>query len=286
MNQIPTIAFVCEQANQLPCAPWVLPRLIATLEDSNATTKDVEQLIAMDPGLASTTLRMANSVFVSMAGQRCDSLDQAVLRLGFKGLYRMAATAAATRWLNQDIKGYGWQKGDLARHSLCVAIAAETLADEMGGHLPFKKEVAYAAGLLHDIGKLALAHAYPDLFEQIRQMQKTVYWRQAEHEILGYDHTDIGGALLKNWDFPEKFIQVARFYSRPQMSEAANRALVTHIHAAKHLAILIGLGVGEEGFQTELDEEALKQAGYSSETMEHLLPSILHEAKKVLSDIH
>jgi putative nucleotidyltransferase with HDIG domain len=272
---------VIEQARQLPCAPWLLPKLMSLLEDPDASAADVEDLIKVDSGLAAATLRLANSAYFAKTGV-CDSFSDAIVRLGFGEVYRLVTTKMASRWLSNPAEGYGWQPGDLYRHSLTVAVAADLLAKRSG---LLKPELAYTAGLLHDVGKLALAYVAADAFPELRECQarEQCAWREAEHRFFGYDHCDVGGELLDAWSFPANLVEVVRFYTRPRLAAPEHQALVTHIHAAKHLALCIGTGVGEDGFSTEIDEPFLRENGFGPESLETLLPEVLMVSTTLLS---
>lgn len=271
---------VCEMARNLPCAPWLLPKLMVQLSKPTTTAQEIEALIRLDSGLGSETLRLANSAFFSSSSP-CETIAEAVLRMGFREVYRLATTKIASRWLKNDVRGYGWEPGDLYRHSLCVAVAADLLAKDTGKADP---ETAYTAGLLHDVGKLAIAYVCSEHFEQIRllQAQEQCSWRQAERQMLSYDHTDVGGALLSSWSFPQNLVQTVCFYDRPRLAAAEHRDLVGIIHAAKHLGLTLGAGVGEDGFRTELDETYLKEAGFSNTKLESMMPLVLMGAQKLL----
>ena len=71
---------------RLPCAPSLMPRLIAVLEDASSGADDIEKIIQLDPALTASTLRLANSAFFG-AGQSCETVAQAVLRLGQREIY-------------------------------------------------------------------------------------------------------------------------------------------------------------------------------------------------------
>lgn len=272
---------VIEQARQLPCSPWLLPKLMTLLDDPDASAGDVEDLIKVDSGLAAATLRLANSAFFSKAAA-CDSFSDAIVRLGFGEVYRLVTTKMASRWLSNPAEGYGWQPGDLYRHSLTVAVGADLLAKRSG---LVKPELAYTAGLLHDVGKLALAYVAPEAFPGLREFQarEQCAWREAEHRLFGYDHCDVGGELMDAWTFPENLVDVVRFYTRPRLAAPANQPLVAHVHAAKHIALCIGTGVGEDGFHTEIDEAFLRENGFSPESLETLLPEVLLVSTRLLS---
>lgn len=273
---------VSAQAAKLPAAPWLLPKLMALLGDAEAAAEQVETVIRTDAGLASGTLRLANSAYFAQSAP-CDTLAEAIVRLGFGEIYRLASTNIAGGWLQNPVEGYGWEPGDLYRHSLTVAVAADLLARETETVGP---EIAYTGGLLHDVGKLALAHACAAAFEDVRRKQEESGkpWRAVEHEVLGFDHTDVAGALLTTWRFPENLLEAVRYYPRPALAHEAHRPLVVHIHAAKHLALCLGTGVGEDGFHSELDEAALREQGITPEMTEALLPAVLEKATRLMAE--
>jgi len=269
-----------ERAKTLPCAPWLLPKLLKQLDDPDSTAEDIEALIKLDSSLASATLQLANSAYFKKSTP-CDSFSDAVVLLGFREIYRLATTKIASRWLTNPAKGYGWEPGDLYRHSLTVAVGADLLAKVTGLANP---ELAYTSGLLHDVGKLAIAFVCADNFEEVRELQsrEQCAWRLAEHKLLGYDHTDVASELLKTWNFPANLVQVVQFYSRPGLAEEEHRALVIHVHAAKHLALCLGTGVGEDGFYTEVDEAALRAHNITPDLLESLLPNVLAVTERLL----
>jgi putative nucleotidyltransferase with HDIG domain len=271
---------VVKRAATLPAAPWLLPKLMQQLADTDSAADQVETLIRMDTGLASGTLRLANSAYFNNA-MPCDSLSDAIVRLGFREIYRLATTKIASAWLSHPVDGYGWEPGDLYRHSLTTAVAADLLAKQTERIEP---EIAYTAGLLHDVGKLALAFVCSEDFDDVRRRQAEggAPWRVAEHEVFGYDHTDVAGSLLEKWTFPPSLIEVVRFYPRPRLADPEHRSLVTHVHAAKHIALCLGTGVGEEGFQSELDEEILRAEDITPEMTESILPAVLDISTNLL----
>jgi putative nucleotidyltransferase with HDIG domain len=279
-RSVPTLAEVVKHAQGLPAAPSMLPKLMEQLADPDAAADQVEALIKQDAGLATSTLRLANSAFFA-SSTPCDSLSAAILRLGFREIYRLATTNIANRWLTRNVDGYGWEPGDLYRHSLTAAVGADLLAKQTG---VITAEIAYTGGLLHDVGKLALAYTSSEHFDKVRQMQanETCSWREAENKVFGYDHTDVAGELLAAWGFPPSLIQVVRFYPQPRLADTEHRSLVAHVHAAKHLALCLGTGVGEEGFHSELDEALLREEAITPEMVESLLPAVLDISTKLL----
>src|SRR6478735_10224025 len=214
MSQLtpPTLDKVCEAALRLPCAPSLLPRLAVALQSDSSSAQEIERLISLDPSLAASTLRLANSA--ALGRRKVDTVEEAVFRLGAKEIYRLSALALVNRWENTLGGGLRWNPGDFSRHSLCTAIAAEVLA---GTTERMEPQLAYTAGLVCDLGKLALAHSCGEFYPAVRTCleQTGCTWEQGERTVLGYHHGDAGTRLLKTWRFPELFIRCVEHQFQP-----------------------------------------------------------------------
>jgi putative nucleotidyltransferase with HDIG domain len=278
-----TFSEVCEKALRLPCSPALLPRLITVLENEDASIDDLQEVIQVDPALASSTLRLANSAFFGAGSSNVENLNEALMRLGQKEVYRLAALSLASRWMTQKVDGYRWEAGDFCRLSLVTAVAAEYLAHETGRVDP---KTAYTAGLVHEIGKLAVAHACADQFPLVRkhQSETACTWLAAEKHVLGFDHAEVGAELLRRWKFPSSLVAVG-VHNPPKAGDPADvLPLLVHVHAAKFLAVSIGAGVAEDGFLFELNSSLLIEWGFTPEMLELAIPEVLERAGKLLKE--
>jgi len=258
----------------------MLPRLIAVLIAPDSSADDVADLIKMDSSLAAATLRLANSAFFS-AGGKADSVTDAVIRLGQRELYRLAALALVGRW--ETGAGGRGEPGDFCRHALCTAIAAEVLAETSERIDP---QAAYTAGLVCDLGKLALAHACAPFFPAIRTHCATRggTWSDAEREVLGYTHAEVGARLLRAWNFPPQLIAAAEFCEKPTEAPAESLGLLAHLHAAKYVATSFGPGVAEDGFLFELNTVFLLEWGFTPELLQETMAIVHERARARLQD--
>ncbi len=277
----PTLDKVCEAALKLPCAPSLLPRLSLALQSDDSSAADIERLISLDASLAASTLRLANSAALSRG--KVATVEEAVFRLGAKEIYRLAALALVGRWESSLGPGLRWTPGDFSRHALITAIAGEVLASTTERLDP---QVAYTAGLVCDMGKLALAHGCASFYPAIRVCaeQTRCTWEQAERTVLGYHHADAGMRLLKAWNFPALFVQAVEHQFAPTSAPVAALPLLAHLHAAKYLATSMGPGVMEEGFLGVVHGAFLKEWGFTPEILESAMPIVLEKASARLGE--
>jgi HD-like signal output (HDOD) protein len=280
-NLPPTLEKVCEAALKLPCAPSLLPRLSLALQSDASSSADIERLITLDPSLAAATLRLANSA--ALGGGNVASVEEAVFRLGAREIYRLAALALVGRWEGSLGAGLRWTPGDFSRHALCTAIAAEVLASTTER---LDAQVAYTAGLVCDMGKLALAHGCREFYAAVRVCaeQTRCTWEQAERTVLGYHHADAGARLLKAWNFPSEFVLAVEHQFAPTSAPTSVLPLLAHLHAAKYLATAMGPGVMEEGFLTAVHGGFLKEWGFTTDMLDAAMPIVLEKASSRLGE--
>ena len=199
----PTLEAATIAVQQLPHLTSTTRQLLDYLNDDSVDLKVIVRAIECDQGLAIRILRVANSPFFGMPN-KIQSINDAVVVVGFSNL-RMIVIAAMTTALK--FPNLGNDPGVLIqyRHSLSVAICASVLARNNN----LDASALFLAGLLHDIGKLALMSAYPVLYQQTRQLARDedLFPVEAETRVFGFDHADIGASLCRHWNLPESIVE-------------------------------------------------------------------------------
>lgn len=275
-----TLESVCSGAQQLPCSPSLLPQVVSVLQDQDAQLEDLEQLINRDIGLSAAILKLVNSVSFN-AGRSYDSLHEAILRLGMRETYRLVVSVLGGKWAAQDFNAFGWNPGDFCRHSFAVAVATRRIAL---AQKCVSSDLAYTAGLIHDVGKLALAYVCANELEAVRihQERHGCLWTEAESAVLGFTHCEVSEELLRRWSFPANLIAVGRWYEHPDTAPDEHRDLVALVHYGKHLAIQTGIGGGEDAFFMALDESLLPQLRLSEKQLQAMVPDLVDELNRIL----
>lgn len=225
---------VISQIDSLPCLPNIYRELIHELESDDTSLDRVAKIIESDIGMTSKILQLVNSSFFGLP-QHVNSPQHAVSLLGLNVIRPLVLTADAfMQYEDPDIEGFSLQES--IDHSLAVATAARTIAEaeSKDQHLI---DDAFIGGMMHDIGKLVLAVKLPEQFSQAiekAKQDKLPFW-QAEMEVFGTTHAQIGAHLLGLWGLPNPLVEAVAFHHVP--SDAHNLAFtpLTAVHAANVL---------------------------------------------------
>jgi putative nucleotidyltransferase with HDIG domain len=259
-----TIEDLIADQPRLPAAFQILPRMMSLLDDPEADCNDLAELIRIDPVLTAAVFRVSNSARFAVHGL-AHSLSQAIVRLGFREVFRVIleiVTAPALK--DADVSLFG--RVDLWQHSLATAVASQVLAERLTQQDP---EVAFSAGLLHDIGKSILLRAardqYADLLEKCADNNRSVKF--AEWELFGTDHAEVGGDLLRAWKFPARIASVVAAHHRPETTSGDHQSLAALVCIGNVIAYKLGIGNGYPPYVAHPDHDALRLIGLTREKL-------------------
>jgi putative nucleotidyltransferase with HDIG domain len=239
----------------LPGMPDIVGRLYKKINDPNSSAADIESVIRTDPSLTTNLLRMANSAFFGLP-RKVHDIQYAITLLGSKRVFEAATGSSFINIVPKKLLGYEIDARTYWLHSVAVAILTEQLAKDLRIRPP---NLAFIAGLLHDIGKLAIGSFLAAESERVNQQlrQRTLTFVNVEREILGTDHTELGAALVERWNLPVEFVWSTRWHHDPNGTpKEADQVLVDLIHVADGLAHEMGYGADIGELQRELVPDA------------------------------
>lgn len=234
------LAEVIHRIGTLPSLPAVILELIQSLSDDNVDSHLLAKKIASDQALVAKMLRVANSSFYGLQF-KVASIPDVIVVLGLRSVRTLAMATAVTGSFTNHHPVPGFDFNAFWRHSLGTALCAKALAKR----LKASEEIAFTAGLLHDIGRLVLASCFPGHLAAVLVYgtEHDCLLQQAERAVIGIDHAMIGEALTRYWKFP-RLIQeaVARHHA---LEENAHTQISGIIHVANAIAHALEFGEGQ-----------------------------------------
>ena len=261
-----TAELVRQRVRTLPSMPTTVLALGKAVGDDRCTVDRVLGILAQDPALSAALLRLANSVMY-VRDDRVMDLRSAVMRLGFDSIFNLGQSAAIIRSISG---GSHLDRLLLWQHSVAVGLVAKGLCGLLRQER--HQESAYLAGLLHDIGKIALDQCFPeDYGPVVAAMAAGAVCLEAERAILGVTHAEVGAMVALQWHFPEALVQAIRDHHDPsgefltcviQLADLLVRTRIPNGPADENLAFVLE---EQAAFKTvfaglqgaDLDEERL-----------------------------
>lgn len=194
-----TLESLLEQGPELSSLPEVYLRVTELLDDPSATVYEIGEAVQTDPAISTRILTMVNSAYYGMPN-RVSTISQAAALLGRDRIKQiLIGSVLVNLFTDPEIESFSLQ--DFWQHSIKTAIIAKQLAiqsDDVS-----EPDAIFIAGLLHDTGSLVLADKVPLLFDQVHNLKRKLGQMAAEKEVLGFDHAELGAALMTQWGLPE-----------------------------------------------------------------------------------
>ncbi len=200
---LPTKKDGLELIRKLPPLPMVVTKLLQLLQRRDVSLKELSESITSDPGFSVEVLRMANSALIG-AMSEIRSIWQALAMIGLDRVKGLALTVGLHGFMGKNANSPVLRK--TWRHTLATAILAEEIADK----IYIDPAEAYTAGLLHDIGRIALIASNPQKYTDILDSLPGNPMRLVESEQVAYgiDHREAGVELVRKWKLPPLFERV------------------------------------------------------------------------------
>ncbi|MFZ5774241.1 MAG: HDOD domain-containing protein [Thermodesulfobacteriota bacterium] len=234
------------EVKNLPTLPGIVTKLSKMAADPDTTTDQMGKVISKDHILAAKLLKLVNSAFYGFP-QRISSLNSAIILLGFNVIKSLIISASIFEVMEaQDV--------ELWEHSLGCAVVSNVLAKRLG--LKDPEEIS-TAGLIHDLGKVAIKMELPREYAEITAMVKErgISRLEAEREVLGLDHAEVGGWLAKSWNLPNKLIEPITCHHDPRLAKEEQLASAI-VHFSDIVIRGLGYGHGDDIWVPALNHRA------------------------------
>lgn len=274
-------ARILRNLKELPPMPQVMFKAREVMNNPSSNFKELSDILETDQAMATRVLRLANSAYYGLSG-KVSSVQHASVLLGYRTLGEIVSMAGSSTLLGDSLEGYRLGSGDLWRHSLAVAFGSRIIA---GKKTPDMENDAFAAGLIHDTGKLILnTHVFErnEMFEQVMSDGQHTFLN-AEKQILGFDHPEIAFEMCKSWKIPGNLTKAIRYHHRP--SNSHENELTYIVHVADSLALMSGIGTGFDNMLYEMDDKAVEFLALEEEELNSIIDETVESVEKITENM-
>lgn len=252
---------------KLPTLPVVVARITTMVQNPKTSAREVGAAIATDPSLSAKVLRLVNSAYFGFPSQ-ISSVSHATTILGFNAIQNLALAATVFQLFRDSGAEELFDRKAFWEHSLGVGVLARLLSDKV--RYPDKEE-AFTAGLIHDVGKIVLDQFVHEEFKvvitAVRANNMLLY--EAESQILGLNHANVGYILSQKWNLPKKLQDPLAYHHAPGLSKY-NPQLTGIIHLADILCRALKIGNGGDNKIPTLDKAAVADFKLNAADIEQL----------------
>jgi HD-like signal output (HDOD) protein/ActR/RegA family two-component response regulator len=230
----PKLQALFGRLGRVPSFPTLYVEIIKELALDEPSVEKVSSTISRDPGMTAKMLQIVNSAAVGLA-QRTNSTSEAVQFLGLNAVRSLVLSAHIFSCFDR-FKLKWFSSTALSRHSLNCGMLSRRIM-QLAGASDEEAEAAFVSGMLHDLGKLMLAHSLPQQYQAIvvEMKEHQVSAPVAERQILGATHSGIAAYLLALWGLPTEIVEAVAFHHTPSASSQQEFSALTAVHVANTL---------------------------------------------------
>ena len=213
MNQVNKIEEILKGFDKLPTLPGIAMKILELVRDEDTNLKEIADVLSTDPPLSAQVLKLINSPFYGIRTQ-VTSVPHAVNLLGLNTVKNLALSFSLLKNYRKG-KQEDFDYTNFWKESLIGAVSCKLIAEKI---IPELSEDVFFLGLIQNIGILALSQCMP---EQYSLVVKEKGWtlcsyHEAENQILGFNHMEVGEYLIRSWGLPETFFTPVGYHHNPE----------------------------------------------------------------------
>lgn len=275
MNKQQVIDFLTDGFS-LSNLPDSFMQLRTIANDPHSDIDDVVGVARKDTELAASLLKLANSSLYSSSGEQVNTIEGAAQRLGLRKVVESSLALGIIKQI--EIEHESFDLRSYWRRSLTVATITEDLYEMTPRFIRsiVDQKLLYTAGLLHDIGMLALVQGFPE--DMMRAMDISVCdglpMQAIEEREFGFSHQDVGRILFKKWHLPEELQSVAGYHHHPlELKRRLYYPLVDLVYVADYICSVCG-NQSPSAFKPVMYDEVWKRSGLSLNLIEDFVDRV------------
>jgi len=272
---------IVDEIGNIPPVSRNTVRILRMVASNDYNVREMAELIGTDVSLSTRCLRVVNSAAFGLR-KPVSTIERAVVLLGSKELLGMAVHTGFGDVYSAPLEGYSGESGVLWEHSLRTAVASRITAEAAGWG--DTADIAYTAGLLHDMGKIIIAHylaGQPDDFLEKYGVGEETDFVSVESRMLETDHAEVGYMMAERWGFPDPLKAAIRYHHVPGEAPEKFRKLCVLVHVGDILAMLEGFGTGCDTLAYRMDPEVERHLNLKPYDLERILIEVDSEFERI-----
>jgi HD-like signal output (HDOD) protein len=233
----------CPRLASLQSINRALSLLVRSEQSLNS---QIAEVIRRDPSLSARLLRMVNSVYFGLS-TRVNNIEEAVFFLGLRQIRELSMATPVIEEMEQWPQNTGmslpWK--ELWTHSIATAILTREILASTPLHID--DDTDYLIGLLHNVGKVVMAYAFPDELRTLMGVSASdpLEFARLERELIGWDHGQIGAHYISRHQLSEEIVFAVRYHNEPDLAPR-HRLFAAAVQVADHLVRHSGISGGIE----------------------------------------
>jgi putative nucleotidyltransferase with HDIG domain len=266
--------------DSMPSLSITVSKIIEVVKNPQATAKDLNKVISLDPVLVGKVLKLINSAYYGLSN-KVTSLVTAIIMLGMNTIKNLALSTAVLGNMKKDHNFKALNIDGFWRHSIGVGVLSKLIAAKIG--IPTnKREEYFIGGLLHDIGKIPLNELFEESYMQaIRAADmKKAKLLDMEKEVIGITHTDVGKMIAEKWNLMDETFECVLYHHDSNMASEKNYKLVTSVHIADIYCNMNQVGFSGNRHAEQIGDHLFESIGINEGTLEELIDSMSEELDK------
>ncbi len=234
-----------ESVLTLPTLPLVASRMLQMVDDPRISAGALGRALSEDQVLTARVLKLANSSYYGFP-RAIGTVNLAVVVLGFDAVKELVLSVAVMDLFRHGASDTRLDMPRFWDHSVRVAAAARQVARILRWKAVGE---AFTAGILHDIGRVVLHQYQPRQFDEMvrRVVDDGVPPLDAELDVLGATHAEVGAWLVEKWNLPASLVHAVRYHHSPDDAPPEHAALAALLQIADVLTHRLGYGNGLDG---------------------------------------
>ena len=257
------IDYILEEVITLPSLPGTVAHITRLVNDPDCPLSQVAHAISADPSIALKSLRLVNSAYYGLR-EKVNSVEHAVVLLGMKVIKNLVFTATVFDTLQSE-------EETLMRHSIACGVVMRILvgSGQVQDCAIEDADEAFVFGLLHDVGKIIISQFMPDEYAQVSETaaERQIPSFEAEREVLGFDHAEMGGHLARKWKLTEALITaIEGHHDLTHCSNSDYRGAAALLSIADYISNAAGFR-GKDAVSPPVAADAWEITGLTSESI-------------------